>query len=511
MTVGARPGGLHRFADYDHPIRIDCDYVIVGSGPGGGTLAYWLGKSGAKVVLVEAGAPLGPADFHPNDVGKTLSSHFWEGGARTTRGNVVAATLQPRALGGGTVFNSSICMRALPSALERWQADYGLTDLTVEALAPHYDAVERFMGLRPADPAIWGRRNEMFRDGCDTLGWRWAPIERFEEGCVGSGECVMGCRNQRKLSLDRRGIHEFVQEGGTVYTSVHVSQVTVDGGRVTGVTGHTVNPKTWEQRHPVRIRAKQTILAGGAIATPVILRKSGFTRNAIGDRLLLHPSCYVVASFDEVVNPWNGATQGVHCLEHLERGIKLESLWSSAGTFSRGLPRQPKQFKRWVKKWPQMSVFDGWVSGDDSSGRVRTLPGTDKPDIQYDVGDADVRRLQETTALLCELFGAIGAKEVVHGIRGIPEVLSPADAVHEIRNGTFGNTDFMMASNHVMGGSAMGADQNRAVCNSYGKVYDAEGLWVCDTGLYPSSPGVNPQLTAMALAHRLAEKLQATA
>jgi hypothetical protein len=72
-----------------------------------------------RVVLVEAGAPLGPADFHPNDVGKTLSSHFWEGGARTTRGNVVAATLQPRALGGGTVFNSSICMRALPSALER--------------------------------------------------------------------------------------------------------------------------------------------------------------------------------------------------------------------------------------------------------------------------------------------------------------------------------------------------------------------------------------------------------
>jgi choline dehydrogenase-like flavoprotein len=511
MTSGARrTGRLYRFADYHHPIRVDCDYVIVGSGPGGGMLAHWLGKTGAKVVLVEAGAPLGPADF-VQDVGKTLASHFWEGGARTARGNVVTATLQPRALGGGTVFNSAICMRPLPSALERWQTEFGLTDLTEERLRPHFEAVESFLGIKPADEAVWGRRNELFREACDTLGWRWAPIERFEDGCVGSGECITGCRNERKLSLDRRGIREFVEEGGTVYTSVHVSQVTTDRGAVTGVTGHTVDPKTSVAGQPVRIRAARTILAAGAIATPVILRKSGFTRNAVGDRLLMHPSCYVVGSFDEVVNPWNGATQGIHCLEHLERGIKLESLWATAGTFSRGLPRQPKQFKRWVKRWPQLSVFDGWVSGDASSGRVRTLPGTDKPDVQYDVGAADVRRLQETTALLCDMFRAVGAKEVVHGIRGIPEVLSPEEAVRDIRNGAFDALDFMMASNHVMGGSAMGAKADRAVCDSYGKVYDADNLWICDTGLYPSSPGVNPQLTVMALAHRLAERLTATA
>lgn len=510
MTSAARSGRLHRFADYSHPIRIDCDVVIVGSGPAGGTLAHWLGRTGAKVVLVEAGPALGPADF-VQDVGKTLASYFWEGGARTARGNVVTATLQPRVLGGGSVFNSGICMRPLPTALERWRSDHGLVDFTEDALRPHFDAVEAFMGIRPARPDVWGRRNELFREGCDALGWKWEPTARFEDGCVGSGECITGCRNERKLSVDRRGVREFVEGGGTVYTSVHVSQVTVDRGVVTGVTGHTVDPRTWEAKHPVRIRAARTVLSAGAIANPVILRKSGFTRGPVGDRLLMHPSCYVMGAYDEVVEPWNGATQGVHCTEHLERGIKLESLWATTGTFSRGLPRQPKQFKRWLKRWPNLAVFDGWVSGDASSGRVGVLPGTDKPDVQFDVGAADLRRVQEATALLCELFAATGAKEVVHGIRGLPEVLGPGEAVRDIRAGTFGALDFMSASNHVMGGCAMGADPARSACDGWGKFHDADNLWLCDTGIFPSSPGVNPQLTAMALAHRLAGRIAATA
>jgi choline dehydrogenase-like flavoprotein len=479
---------------------------VVGSGPGGGLLAHYLALSGKKVVVVEAGPKLGPADFH-QDVGKTLASYFWEGGARTVRGNIAFPTLQARALGGGSVFNSAICMRPTAGALERWREDFGLAELTEEALAPHFDEVERFMNIKPTDEAVMGRRNELFREACDALGWSSERVRRFEEGCRGSGECITGCRNEAKNSTDRRGIREVAAAGGRVYTSVNVDELIVEGGKVRGILGSTVDPKTWERKHPVRITAAATILCAGAINTPVILRRSGFRREAFGANLIFHPSCYVIGVFDETVNPWFGATQGMHTSQHLDRGIKLEALWATAATFSRSLPRGPKQFKRYLKRWPNMAVWDGWVSSEASFGTVRALP-TGRPDITYHFADPDVRRLQEANALLCEMFAAAGAKEVIPAIRGLPEVMNPAEAAREIRAGTFGELDLPTASNHVMGGSAMGVNPDRgAVCDSWGKVYDADDLYVCDTGLYPSSPGVNPQLTVMALAHRLGMEL----
>ena len=455
--------------------------------------------------MVEAGPRVSPEKML-DDVGSTLAAYFWDGGTRSVRGNVFFPTLQARALGGGSVFNSAICMRPLDSALCKWQEDHGLTDLTWDELNPHFDAVEAFYNIKPTDEAVMGRRNQLFREACEALSWQSEPIRRFEEGCQGSGNCILGCRNQAKNSMDRRGIAEVAELGGRVYTSVHVDALILDRGRVRGVTGAAVDPDTHERGQPVRITAGCTVLAAGAIGTPTVMRNSGLRRDAIGSRLVFHPSCYIIGIHEETVNPWIGATQGVHSTEHLERGIKLESLWASASTFSRGFPRQPKQFKRYVKRWPQMSVFDGWISGDASVGRVRTLPGG-RPDLTYQLGEADLRRLQEANALLCEMFASLGAKEVITGINGLPDVMDPADAVTELRSNRFGLTDLPTASNHVMGGSPMGGNADVAVCDSWGKVYDVDDLYVADTGLFPCSPGVNPQLTAMALAWRLGGEL----
>ena len=54
---------------------------------------------------------------------------------------------------------------------------------------------------------------------------------------------------------------------------------------------------------------------------------------------------------------------------------------------------------------------------------------------------------------------------------------------------------------------AKGADPRQAVTDSVGRVHGTPGLWVGDASLFPSSCKVNPQITIMALATRLAERL----
>jgi choline dehydrogenase-like flavoprotein len=56
----------------------------------------------------------------------------------------------------------------------------------------------------------------------------------------------------------------------------------------------------------------------------------------------------------------------------------------------------------------------------------------------------------------------------------------------------------------------MGGDPTRHVCDSYGRVYNTDGLYVADASLFPSPIGINPMETIMALATRNAERILET-
>ncbi|MEM9196139.1 MAG: GMC family oxidoreductase, partial [Myxococcota bacterium] len=60
------------------------------------------------------------------------------------------------------------------------------------------------------------------------------------------------------------------------------------------------------------------------------------------------------------------------------------------------------------------------------------------------------------------------------------------------------------ASQHPMGSCRMGTDRSHSVCDQDGRVWDMEDLYLADGSVVPTSLGVNPQLTIMALATRIA-------
>jgi choline dehydrogenase-like flavoprotein len=58
-----------------------------------------------------------------------------------------------------------------------------------------------------------------------------------------------------------------------------------------------------------------------------------------------------------------------------------------------------------------------------------------------------------------------------------------------------------------MGTARMGGNPARAVTDSFGTVNGVAGLTVCDASLFPSCLGVNPQVSIMAFATRIARRL----
>jgi choline dehydrogenase-like flavoprotein len=104
------------------------------------------------------------------------------------------------------------------------------------------------------------------------------------------------------------------------------------------------------------------------------------------------------------------------------------------------------------------------------------------------------------------VFFAAGAKEVFPPILGQPGV--DADAFRALDLDRVPSVRIECSSQHPLGSCRMGSSPDRSVVDPDGAVWGVDGLFVADGSIVPTSLGVNPQLTIMAMATRIAWKLR---
>jgi choline dehydrogenase-like flavoprotein len=153
----------------------------------------------------------------------------------------------------------------------------------------------------------------------------------------------------------------------------------------------------------------------------------------------------------------------------------------------------------------------GLMVSDTSRGHVLTgglARRAGRPVIRYDLNDHDTRTVARGIERLAQLLFAAGAHTVFTPVGGVRELrdgdVTPL-ARHRVRAG-----ELKLMAFHPLGTARMAADPARGVLDADGRVHGVEGLYVCDGSAVPTSLGVNPQLTIMALATRLAGHLTTT-
>jgi choline dehydrogenase-like flavoprotein len=503
----ARPD-LRTFASYDRDFEEEADVAVVGSGPGGAVVAKELTDAGLRVALIEEGPPFTPADFEI-DGGLSMARTLREGGLRTTRGTVMP-TMQAIALGGGSLVNSAICNRAPDFVLDEWCTRFDLSHSRADDLAPHYDAIGKYLGISPIPEDVQGRRNLLFREGCDALGYSSEPISRNVRGCRGSGECFTGCRSRAKQSMDITYVPDALRGGACVLTSARVEQVETDGRRATGVAGRIVAPFSGRPAQRFRVRAKAVVLAAGCMATPVLLQKSGGLANRsgqVGRNLQFHPGVAIMGIFPDRVDPQFGATQGYQSRQFLRDGFKLETLWAPPAVLAVRMPGSGLALKERLADVPFAATWDAIGSCNRSLGRVEARRGSLDPKLVWQLDAADAQILAHALHVLAEIFFAAGARSIVPGVHGIPTELHSREEAEVLRTKNLRPSDLVLGGNHAFCTTRMHGDPSRGVVDELGLCHDFENLWIADSGVFPRCPSVNPMWTVMALARRTAHAL----
>jgi choline dehydrogenase-like flavoprotein len=281
------------------------------------------------------------------------------------------------------------------------------------------------------------------------------------------------------------------QRGARVVERLRADRLLTDGRRAVGVRTRDADGRV------VEIHARHVVLAAGAVRSSRLLAASGLeAHRQAGRHFVIHPIVKAVGLFDERVDGWNGVVQGYYIDQFIDDGILIMTgmVPPELLAFSLGPSGHYDVMSRFAG-----ALVIGAIVSDHSRGRVWRGPV-----CTYRQDRADEARTLRACAHMAELLFAAGARRVILPLAQ-PHVVDSPSQVRDIRAPV---TEVLTI--HPMGTCRMGQDARTSVTDARGRVHGAQGLTVADASLLPSSIGVNPQLTIMALAARNARHLELT-
>lgn len=537
------------------------DVCVIGTGAGGGVMLKELTAAGMNVVALERGPHLTTAQFTDDELEVIVRDSLFspdqietyrpaEGvAAETGRFNGIA-----HCVGGTMTHWAAWSWRFRPDefkvrSVEGPLAGASLADwpVTYDELAPYYEKAEWEFGVAGeagANP-FEGPRNKGYPNpphppkvssesvvrGAKALGYHPFPTPmainskpyRGRPQCMYGGACQQfGCPIHAKSTSFSVLIPKAMATGKLdLRSDAMVFEIPVsDDGRVRGARYLDGAGKAHE------VRARQVIVAGGAIGSPHLLRLSasakfpdglGNGNGQVGRHLTFHHHNLIHYVLDEPSMSWTGlethaAIDDLHpsdskrgfirggVIGEINFGTKLPIAHAGMGVGYPGLERQwGSDFKTYLRTFPYVvgmaSILEDLpmeTNMVDVDPEVKDRHGLPVPRITHRQHKNDIAMQNWYRERIKEIAEAAGGKPVWDPY--VPN-LSHLNESEGMKG----------AAAHFHGSCRMGDDPEASVVDRWCRSHEVPNLWVVDGSVFPTSGGYNPTLTILANAYRVAD------
>jgi choline dehydrogenase-like flavoprotein len=528
-----RAPDVHRLGGWlpmrQYPQNEAVDFVIVGTGAGGGTLACRLARKGFSVVAFDAGAWWRPLEEFASD--ETHQEKVYWTDERIVDGDTplrLGKNNSGKAVGGSTVHFAMVSLRFRPEWFKaRTKLGYGADwPLDWREMWHYYAQVEDALKISGPVNYPWGPKRPRYpyrahelnaaalvlARGAEAMGIGWTPTPLAtlsaprgrSHQCVYRGFCVTGCSTNAKQSALVTWIPWAVQAGAEIRDLAMVGRIeTDDTGHATGV--HYLREGVWQFQ-----RARNVVVAGYAIETPRLLLMSanntfpdGLANSSglVGKNLMVQTNQAAWGVMDEEIR-WYKGPPSLAMTEHWNYTDTGKDFFGGYCYMSQGaLPSAWASTQNGRGLWGDALVREMGKYNHQAGLKIvgETLPQERNRVTLADEKDQYGLPISRVTYSLCD-----NDKRLVrHALDFMGQHLQAAGA-HEIwkeENDTC----------HLNGTARMGDDPGTSVVNSDCRSWDIPNLWICDGSVFPTVGGVNPSLTIQAIAYRTADRIEALA
>jgi choline dehydrogenase-like flavoprotein len=487
-----------------------CDICIIGSGAAGAVLAKKFCDSGKSVILLERGGYFEGEDMNQRD--EDMIPLLWKNCAANFTSDLRIAVSQGSCLGGSTVINDAVCFK-LPDIVRRQWRDMGVT-ISDEEWNEAFGEVSAEIHVTEVREDELSNNSLMFRKGCQLMGYsQHRPNTRNCFSCMQCGLCHLGCHYETKQDMRVTYLHKALNNPRSnikIYCDCSAERITYVDEIVEGVEGNFLDSSR-NVLYKIRVIARLVVIAAGSIASTELLLKSFIAKGKAGKGLALHPVPFVLGDFPFEIRGIQGipiayalhdfgVTNGVENGGFLVEGIFLPPL-----QLSLLLPIAGGQHEELMMRYNHYAMA-GVLVRDGSNGEIN-LTDHGLPRIDYSLKSKEIDSIARGVELISRMWFRLGASRVVTPHMAKPILKGPdeiPEIISAIKNDPKG---MLLGSAHPQGANRMGNDPEACVVDSNCRVYGFRNLFVCDASVFPTAIGVNPQLTVMALATIVSERI----
>ncbi len=423
--------------------------LVIGSGPGGATVAKEMAQKGHHVTIIEWGKDNSPTPgVFPNPFRlfggiKNKSNVFLH-----TDGSPSVEVVRPITLGGATLVYSGI---AWEPPLDLFKQQYGI-DLKNEV-----EYIKQEIIVKPLEDWQMGPAGKLIRDSAIKLGLHWKKIDRLfkDPEKFRQTSYLFGDKTGARWDA-RMWIKDAVANGAVLYNETYCEKLIIENGKVMGVM--TADAKGRKKKHLSDI----VIVAAGGIGSPMLLQNSGIEA---GKNIFVDPYTVAIGYLDRKIMKTEVTRQSGILMK--EEGISLGDASIPFQAYNK-LILSNKKIDKIFKRNQSISI--SVEINDDPSGEI-----TSTGKIKKNLSENDFQKLEKGKKIAKEILETAGAKDIwFTRIAGV----------------------------HPGGGCKIGSVVDENLSTSI------KNLYVCDASVLPEAFAIPPVLSILALGKRLASHLE---